>query len=105
MKGMFPGPHVCESCHGEGGRLERGGPGDCLRCGRFGGRTRVYRWSPDAPNPLTEFPNVADALAAAAFATDLPAGCDTLHLHYRSDGAVSVVASSYYGEPCWLVPR
>jgi len=64
----------------------------------------VYRWSEDRPEPAVDFRHVADALAAAAFAADLPAGFDTLHILHRPDGSCEVSAAGY-GGAYWLIRR
>lgn len=66
---------------------------------------RGYRWVGQAAEPLTVFASPADALAAAAFASDLPLGCDTLHLVHRAADAVEVIAATSHGEPRWLHRR
>lgn len=96
---------ACRECWGQGGRNVRGGPGACERCGRLGpGTPRGFRWLAVQSVPPVTFAHVADAMAAAAFASDPPAGLDTLHLVSLPGGQVEAVAVGETG-PHWLIRR
>ncbi len=69
---------------------------------------QVYRWSCERPAEFARFATVADALAAASFARDLPEGVDTFHVigpgaGVEEAGAHEIVTQGRDGRAFWLV--
>lgn len=110
---------ICQYCRGTGLQISDAANWRILGHYDRNGRIEVaagvgslgYRWDEERPVPPVRFSSMADALAAAAFASEMPAGVDTLHLvtlhGAPTEGVIweVVAGGALDGGTRWLVSR